>query len=98
MGGGPAELGSCSDCVYQFWYIQGKSSVVREIGPMSKLTGLGGDCVGMREDSGDISGEGCCDWLSSLHALKLDIVEVDALSRRTDNPMSALNVRKGLES
>jgi len=61
---------------------------------MLKSTGLGGDCVGIKEDSGDISGEACCDQLLSLHALKLDIVEVGTLSRRMDIPTSALNAGK----
>ena len=53
------------------------------IGPITKSWGLGGDgCVGVSEDSGDISGEVCWDRLSSLHALKLvDIRKDGALSR-----------------
>jgi len=54
--------------------------------------------VGVSEDSRDILGEACWDWLSSLHALKfVDMMENDALSRRTDNLTSALIVGKGLE-
>ena len=50
---------------------------------MLKSTGLGGDgCVGVSEDSRDMSGEACWDRLSSLHALKLvDIGKDGALSR-----------------
>jgi len=52
--------------------------------------------VGVSEDSRDISGEACWDQLSSLHVLKLvDIMENGTLSRRTDNPMSTLNVGRG---
>jgi len=49
---------------------------------MVKSVGLGGDCVGMRDDSGDIiSGEACWEQLSSLHALKFDIGKDGASSR-----------------
>jgi len=50
---------------------------------MLKSTGLRGDgCVGVSEDSGDMSGEVCWEWLSSLHAFKLvDIGNDGALSR-----------------
>ena len=71
IGGGPATLGSCRDCVYQARYVQAKSSAVW-IGPMVKSIGLGGDgCVGVSKDSGDMSGDACWDRLLSLHALKL---------------------------
>ena len=41
------------------------------IGPMTKSVELGGDCVGVIKDSGDMLGEACWERLSSLHALKL---------------------------
>jgi len=50
--------------------------------------------VGVSEDSGDMLGEACWDWLSSLHVLKFDIRKVGVLSRRTDYPTSALNAGK----
>jgi len=48
-----------------------------------KSMGLGGKgCVGVSEDSGDMSRDACWERLSSLHALKLvDIGNDGALSR-----------------
>ena len=82
IGRGPATLGSRRDCVYQVRYVRAKSLAVWT-GPITKSVGLGGEgCVGVSEDSGDMSGEACWDQLSSLYALKLvDIRKDGVLSR-----------------
>ena len=50
------------------------------------------------EDSGDISGEVCWDWLSSLHALKfVDIVESGHIEQGNRLPDVCSECRKGMQ-